>query len=187
VFLVRERVHGTAVPHRWRRGNGTSMPQDSGQPAVPVRSEGTMKTLISEFAMWLMVIVLVVAGAFFVKDSIAATVGDVMAGWEERKLNRQIVSKLRILPVQRLRSLALDVLLEDVVRLRTWLQTKSILPENQKQKQIEDCNQTLLSQRAHYTAMLGPMNDTDVVKLLGKQISDRNIEWRRNLLNRLKG
>lgn len=146
-----------------------------------------MKTLISEFAMWLMVIVLVIAGAFFVKDSITAAVGDVMAGWEERKLNKQIFSKLRLLPVQQLRLLALDVLLEDVVRLRHWLQTKSILPEAQKLKQIEDCDQTFVSQRAHYTAMLGAMNDKDVVKLLAKQASERNIEWRRSLLNRLNG
>lgn len=146
-----------------------------------------MKTLISEFAMWLMVLVLVVAGAFFVKDSIAATVGDIMASWEERKLNQQILSKLRIMPVHRLKSLALDILLEDVVRLRTWLQTKSILPEPQKQKQIAECNQTFLTQRSHYTEMLGPMSDKDVVKVLGQQISERNIEWRRNLLNRLNG
>ncbi len=97
-----------------------------------------MKTLISEFAMWLMILVLVVAGVFFVKDSVAATVGDVVAGLEERKLNKQISTRLGSTPPKHLRSLALDILLEDITRLKSWLETKSILPDDQKQKQIRE-------------------------------------------------
>jgi hypothetical protein len=146
-----------------------------------------MKTLISEFAMWLMILVLVVAGAFFVKDSIAATVGDVVAGMEERKLNKQISSRLESTPPKHLRSLALDILLEDITRLKNWLETKSILPEDQKQKQIRDCHQTLREQHAHYSAMLRGMQDRDIVNLLMKQASEKNYEWRRKLLTHLGG
>ncbi len=146
-----------------------------------------MKTLISEFAMWLMIVVLVVAGVFFVKDSIAATVGDVVAGLEERKLNRQIGSRLQKTPSQHLRLLALDIFLEDITRLKTWLETKSILPDHQKQKQIQDCHQTLLKQQAHFSAMLNGMQDKEIVKLLVKQASEKNYEWRRKLLTHLGG
>lgn len=137
--------------------------------------------------MWLMALVLVVAGVFFVKDSISATVGDVVAGMEERKLNKQISSRLENTPSQQLRSLALNIMLEDVTRLKAWLETKSILPDDQKQKQINDCQQTLLKQHAHYSAMLGGMQDRDIIALLMKQASEKNYEWRRKLLTHLGG
>jgi len=76
-------------------------------------------------------------------------------------------------------------LLEDVVRLQRWLETKSILPEDQKRSQIEECQRTLLSQRSHYSATVNAMNDADVVKLVVKQVAARNVQWRRSLLDQL--
>ncbi len=141
-----------------------------------------MRNLIAEGFIFLVIAALVVMGAVFARDSLSAAVQDIGTALEERKLNKQIMSKLKGLSSEGLHGIAMEILLWDVRALQNWLETKSMLPDGQKQEQIEQCRRNASEQYSHYSAMLKDMADKQVIALIRKEFGNRDMEWKRRFI-----
>ncbi len=145
-----------------------------------------MKTLISEIFLVFLVILFAGFGVFYFLTSVTSGFEEVETALEDRKLNKQVFSKLKAATSSQLRSVAMEVLLWDLLAYHDFLQNKSMLPDSQKRAQIEECRRKLSGEHARQFARLQGMTDRQVFKSLKSQILDRNAAWRRNLLSRLE-
>lgn len=145
-----------------------------------------MKILISEVFMAILMVALAVAGFLFVKNSVLQGVQEFGERLEERKSIRQVESGVKRLTSERLRSLAVEVMLWDTRRRMEWLQTKSMLKGAQKEREIELCRQRLSEESAHASALVNDMRDKEIVNMIRKEIRSRAVSWRLDLLKRLK-
>ncbi len=144
-----------------------------------------MRTFISEGFIFLVIIAVIFMGAIFAKDSVAATVQEIGTALEERKLNKQLISKLKGVSGESLHGIAIEILLWDVRALRSWLETKTMLPDAKKEQQVEECRRTASERHSHYSEMLRDMSDKQVTALIRKEFGNRDMEWRRRFIEHL--
>ncbi len=145
-----------------------------------------MRTLISETFLAIVLVLIVLAGLFFVRNFIAETIDDIRIALEEKRLDRRITAKLKRSSAPVLRSIVMGVMLWDPTAFLDWLQTKSILPDIRKQSQIETCRRTIEERRDHYSTQVRHMEPAELVKLIRGEIRDRDSAWRRRFLERLE-
>ncbi len=144
-----------------------------------------MKTILSEMFLVLTVVVVIALGAGSLKDTIAAEIEEIGIVLEDRRLNKRIMSRLKAAAPGDFRGIVTDVFLTDVLLLTEWLETKSLLSEDQKRRQILECRETLVKKRDHYSTMFRDMSDKQVLKLVRAHILAHDSSWRRRLLTRL--
>ncbi len=145
-----------------------------------------MRTLISETFLIIVVVVLVAVGLSFARNFIAETIEDIRTALEEKRLNSQIAARLKGVSFADLHSILMDVMLWDAMALLDWLETKSILTDDQKRLQVEECRRTIDERRSHYTNLVRDMEPPEIVKLIQAEVRDRDSPWRRKFLDRLE-
>ena len=146
-----------------------------------------MKTLISEVFLTILAVTLAVAAVVLVKDSLTRRVQEVGEYLEDRKSVREVVAETKRLSPEKLRSLAIEVLLWDTKRYAEWLEKKSMLQESQKAEQISRCTRTLAEEHTRVAALVQDMPDREIVAMIETETRNRNPAWRHDLLARLRG
>lgn len=145
-----------------------------------------MKKILTELFLSIVVVVLVMMGIMSLRDSIAAGIEEIGIVWQDRKLTKRIMRKIKGTRSEVLRTRAMDILLMDVSLLTEWLETKSLLTEDQKRHQLLQCHETLLTKRTHYSILFRDMSDKEIMKLVRAHVSEHDSSWRRRLLRRLQ-
>jgi hypothetical protein len=146
-----------------------------------------MKILISEVFIALLAIALLIGGLALVKNSVIRNVTEVSEYLEDRKSVRQVVAEAKRLAPEGLRDLYIEILLWDTQRLMEWLETKSMLADQEKEAQIERCRSMLSEQHAQATDLVRNMRDEGIIELIKTETRKRDLGWRRDLLTRLRG
>ncbi len=143
-----------------------------------------MRNLIAELFMAMVAIAVMTLGVVAVKASIADGFQEIRAAVEERSLRRLLMSKLKGASPRDIRKVAMEALLWDVRSALDWLETRSMLPDVQRQAQIGQYRRNLAEQQEHYSAMLRDMTDRQVMELTKGEFQGRDIGWRRTFLQR---
>jgi hypothetical protein len=144
-----------------------------------------LKQFISEFFIGIAVLAIIAAGLGFGKSAVMTAVDEIESMLEERKVNKGVAAKLAAKSGSDLRRTAVDVLLWDDRAKLDWLENKSILDDEQRARQIEDCRTETYQRGELLLADLSGMTDEQIVKMITSELEDRPLSRRRQILEAL--